>query len=345
VKSIVLLKPGEFTLREVDAPRPPSQDAVQVRVRKVGICGTDLHAFKGDQPFFNYPRILGHELAVEVVAIGPTDRAHDLNIGDRCCVRPYLNCGKCGPCLRGFENCCAHLQVLGVHCDGGMQELINIPIDKLHKAALKDEELAVVEMLSIGAHAVRRANVFPDEFALVIGVGPIGLGVSAFAQQAGAEVIAMDVNNYRLDFIRQNLEIDYTVDARQYVLEQLKSIIPNDLPTVVFDATGNSRSMMQAFNYTAHGGKLMFVGLFQGEVTFSDPEFHQRELSLLASRNASAQDFDHVIASLEQRKISVAPWITTRATPEQLVDEFPTWLNPENNVIKAMLEFDSGSAM
>jgi threonine dehydrogenase-like Zn-dependent dehydrogenase len=220
-----------------------------------------------------------------------------------------------------------------------MREVINVPIDKLHKAKLKDEELALVEMLGIGAHAVRRANITPGEFALVIGVGPIGLGVSLFAQVAGAKVIAMDVSQHRLNFARQHLNVDYTVNASEDVLAQLKAIIPNDLPTAVLDATGNPKSMQQAFGYTAHGGRLTFVGLFQGDVTFNDPEFHRRELSLLASRNATAQDFDHVITTLEQGKIDLTPWITHEAAPEQMVDEFSSWLEPQNNVIKAMLHF------
>lgn len=340
MKSIVLIEPGKFALKEASPPPLPARDEAQIRTRHVGICGTDLHAFQGNQPFFSYPRILGHELAVEVIALGPTDHPQNVQVGDICCVRPYLNCGHCGPCLRGFTNCCANLQTLGVHCDGGMREIINIPIDKLHKANLKDEALALVEMLSIGAHAVRRTSITPGELALLIGVGPIGLGVSLFAREAGAKVIALDMSQHRLDFAQQHLNVDYALNpANGDVMAQLKSIIPNDLPTAVFDATGNPKSMQQAFNYPSHGGRLTFVGLFPGDVTFNDPEFHRRELTLLASRNATAQDFDHVINTLEQGHIDLAPWITHQATPEQMIDEFSTWLNPQNNVIKAMLHF------
>ena len=180
MKSIVLTEPGKLELRDVPVPPPPGENEVQVRVRQVGICGTDLHAFQGHQPFFAYPRILGHELAVEIVEIGPAQATHGFKVGDHCCIQPYMNCGKCGACLRGNDNCCMNLQVIGVHRDGGMQELINVPIAKLHKALLKDDELAMVEMLCIGAHAVRRAQIVPGEFALVVGVGPIGLGAALF---------------------------------------------------------------------------------------------------------------------------------------------------------------------
>ncbi len=340
MKSVILTQPGTLKFQNTAEPESPGRDEVQVRIHRVGICGTDLHAFAGDQPFFTYPRILGHELAVEVLAIGDTQSEHNLNVGDHCCLRPYLNCGVCGACLRGFTNACMNMQVIGVHRDGGMREIINVPLDKLHKAkSLSDEELALVEMLSIGAHAVRRAQIIPGEYALVVGVGPIGLGVCQFALQAGAKVIAMDMNEGRLAFASQHIRIDHMVDAKRDVLEQLKAILPNDFPTVVFDATGNAQSMMQSFRYVAHGGRLVYVGLFQGDVTFNDPEFHRRELTLLASRNATAQDFEHVITAMEAREINVLPWITHHASPESIVTDFAGWLKPENGVVKAMLHF------
>lgn len=339
MKSIILKQPGLFELLDVPLPPPPGVDEVQVRVHRVGICGTDLHAFTGDQPFFTYPRVLGHELALEILEIGPTTIDHQLQVGSKGCLRPYLNCGTCGACRRGFTNCCMKMRVLGVHQDGGMREVINVPLDNVHiSTKLVEEELALVEMLSIGHHAVRRAPIRPGEIVLVIGAGPIGLGVAQFAHLAQATVIMMDINDARLAFARRQPGITHTIDARHDVLEQLNAIIPDDLPTVVFDATGNAQSMMKAFNYVAHGGHLVFVGLFQGDVTFHDPEFHRRELNLLASRNATREDFNQVILALEQRQVDVLPWITHQSSPEQMLTDFPRWLDPANGVIKAMLK-------
>jgi 2-desacetyl-2-hydroxyethyl bacteriochlorophyllide A dehydrogenase len=340
VKTIVLKEPHQFQLADTPLPPPPGQDEVQVRVRRVGICGTDLHAFTGTQPFFTYPRILGHELAVEVVAIGARSSEYDLEIGDLCCIRPYLNCGTCAACMRGNTNCCLHLQVLGVHQDGGMREIINVPIDKLHPSkTLTAEELALVEMLSIGCHAVQRAQIVPGEVVLVIGMGPIGLGVSQFAHLAGARVLVMDISDARLSFAAHQNGIEQCIDAKDDVVAQINSIIPDDLPSVVFDATGNAKSMMQAFQYVGQAGRLVFVGLFQGEVSFFDPEFHRREATLLASRNATAQDFQQVMEALETKKIDVKPWITHFSSAERMVEDFSNWLDPDNQVIKAMLSF------
>lgn len=341
MKTLVLDEPGRFFLIDTAPPPVPGAGEAQVAIRRVGICGTDLHAYRGRQPFFAYPRILGHELGAEIVALGPDENAQGLAVGDRVCVRPYLNCGVCGACRRGSTNCCSKLQVLGVHTDGGMRERINVPIDKLHRANdLSFDQLAIVEMLCIGSHAARRAAIVPGEFALVIGAGPIGLGTTQFAALDGARVIAMDVADSRLEQAAEQPGIEFVVDGRGDVLAQLQAITgAGDLPTTVFDATGNPASMMNSFGYVAQGGQLVFVGLVQGDISFNDPEFHRRETTLKSSRNATAQDFERVLTSLAQKTIQVDPWITHHATPEEMMKQFDSWTKPETGVVKAMLDF------
>ncbi|MCB0064030.1 MAG: zinc-binding alcohol dehydrogenase family protein [Caldilineaceae bacterium] len=340
MKTITLETPGQFTLTDTTPPTQPGPGEALVRVRRVGICGTDLHAFRGRQPFFSYPRILGHELGVEVVALGESEQSHSIAVGDLCAVEPYLNCGVCSACRRGKTNCCTKLQVLGVHTDGGMREEITVPIAKLHKAAgATVEELAVVEMLCIGAHAVRRAQLEPGEQVLVIGAGPIGLGTAAFAQLAGATVTMLEMNDRRVEFCQRHLGVNNFVTPGEDVPQQLEQLL-GDLPTTVFDATGNVHSMTQAFHYPAHGGKLVFVGLVQDDVTFHDPYFHSHELTLYATRNATSADFAYVVEQLNAGHLQMNPWLTHQATPEELIDVFPAWLQPETGVVKAMLTFD-----
>ena len=341
MKAIVLEEPGKLTLRESAAPEHAGKDEVLARVRRVGVCGTDLHAFAGNQNFFSYPRIMGHELAVEVLEIGPTNAELDYTPGDTCCVIPYLNCGRCIACRRGKSNCCTHMQVLGVHIDGGMREQFTLPADKLLKAdGIPVEQLALVEMLCIGAHAANRARITPGENALVIGAGPIGLATAQFAQIAGAEVAVMEMNPGRLAFCAEVLGIERLLDARHDPTGQVKQLLAGELPTVVFDCTGSAPSMEAAFAYVAHGGSLVLVGHVTGQISFSDPHFHARELTLLASRNATQADFNWVLAELRARSIDLAPWITHWATPETIIADFPTWLDPATGVIKAMLRFD-----
>lgn len=338
MKTILLDQPEHLSLIETTQPEGLAADEALVRVHRVGICGTDLHAYRGKQPFFSYPRILGHELGVEIVALGAD--GGELQAGDHCAVEPYLNCGECIACRRGKPNCCVNLKVLGVHTDGGMREYLTVPIRKLHRSAtLSLDQLALVETLGIGAHAVDRAQLEAGEFVLVIGAGPIGLAVIQFAQLAGVNVIVLDVNAGRLDFCRRQLKVEFTIQAGDDTLDQLQALTHNDLPTAVFDATGNPHSMMGAFEYVAPGGKLIFVGLFQGDVTFNDPHFHRREMTLRSSRNATSADFGRIIHLLEAGRVDTAPWITHRATCDAMIAEFPRWLDPQQGVIKAMVEF------
>jgi len=338
MQTIILDQPGQFRLTSTAAPEAPGPGQALVRVHRVGICGTDLHAFRGTQPFFSYPRILGHELGVEVLALDPAAPAGPIAIGDRCSVEPYLNCGTCGACRRGRQNCCVRLQVLGVHADGGMRECISVPIAKLHRSAsLSYEQLALVETLAIGAHAVQRAQIEVGEWALVIGAGPIGLATMQFARLAGAHVIALDVNAERLEFCRARGLAAHTIDGRDDPPAALQELTDGELATAVFDATGNLPAMARAVEYVAHAGRLTFVGLAQGDVSFHDPSFHRREMTILASRNALPADFTRIIGQIEAGAINTQPWITHQADGATMIETFATWLRPETGVIKAML--------
>jgi 2-desacetyl-2-hydroxyethyl bacteriochlorophyllide A dehydrogenase len=331
---IALEKPGRFIA--TDGP-PPSQAPGEalVRVHRIGVCGTDLHAFAGRQPFFNYPRILGHELGVEV--LDPGSEPHGLSRGDRCSVEPYLNCGRCIACRAGRSNCCAELKCLGVHVDGGMRPEIVVPARKLHRSrTLSYDQLALVETLGIGAHAVERANITQDDFVLVIGAGPIGLSVSQFVQVRGATLAVMDVLESRLDFCRRQFGGAHTVVAGPDAVDRLRAIGGGDLPTVVMDATGNAASMSGTFDLPAQGGRIVFVGLFQGEVGFNDPNFHRRELTLLASRNALPGNFREIIALIEAGRIDVTPWITHRFDLADTPLRFPE-IAADAGVIKTVI--------
>jgi 2-desacetyl-2-hydroxyethyl bacteriochlorophyllide A dehydrogenase len=326
-------------LRFVDLPEPeaPLAGEAVVHIRRIGICGTDLHAYKGNQPFFTYPRVLGHELAGVIESVG--DHADGLRAGDPVSIVPYMHCGTCIACRRGLTNCCVSLKVLGVHVDGGMRERITVPVSHLIKTeGLTLDQSAVLEPLSIGAHAVRRSGLREGDVALVIGAGPIGLGVMAFAKHRGAKVIAMDIKDERLSFCRRWAKADFTVNAaQQQVKEELAALTGGDYPTVVFDATGNAQSMTESFGLVAHGGTLVFVGLVKADVAFHDPEFHKREVTLMGSRNATREDFDLVMEAVVSGSIDVDSYITHRAPFERMIEHFDSWLKPETKVIKAMV--------
>ena len=342
MKTIILEEPGSFQLTDTELPGQPGPGEALLQVRRVGICGTDLHAFRGRQPFFTYPRILGHELAVEILALGPEEQDLALKVGDICCVEPYLNCGHCIACRQGKTNCCTSLQTLGVHTDGGMREQVILPANKLHLAEdVPLDHLAIVEMLCIGAHAVRRAAPQPNEWALVIGVGPIGLSTAQFAKIAGAKVIAMDISEGRLNFCRRELGIEHTVNVESDPVPQLENITGGDLPTLVFDAH-RKRQLDDGGPSTIWptAASWFLWGWCKIISPFMIPISTANELTILSSRNATAADFAWVVENLQSGAVNLSPWITHHASPEALVQEFPDWLKPETGVIKAMLTFD-----
>lgn len=338
MKSLVCVNPGSFEYREIEKPLLKPGHAI-LKIKRIGICGTDLHAFEGTQPYFNYPRILGHELSGELVDF---DNTPGFDKGEIVTFIPYFNCGICVACRMGKPNCCTHIEVCGVHRDGGMVEYLSVPSSSLvHGEGLSLDELALVEPLAIGAHGVRRTDIKNGENVLVIGAGPIGLGTMEFARIAGANVIALDMNESRLQFCKEKTGIKFIINAgAPDVYQQIAEVTNHEMPTVVIDATGNLKAINNAFQYMAHGGRYVLIGLQKGDIHFSHPEFHKREATLMSSRNATREDFETVIAAMKNKVVNPENYITHRAIFEGVKDNFSQWLNPANEVIKAMVTIE-----
>jgi 2-desacetyl-2-hydroxyethyl bacteriochlorophyllide A dehydrogenase len=337
MKALVCTTPYQFDYTV--APMPVAGDGeTLLKIERIGICGTDLHAYEGTQPYFNYPRILGHELAATIVET----KAVGFSIGDAVTIIPYMHCGACIACKSNKHNCCVNMQVFGVHIDGGMREFVTVPDTALVKSGgLSLDELALVEPLAIGAHAVKRANIAPNEFVLVMGAGPIGIGIAQFANIAGAQVIIVDVNDSRLDFCKNLLDIKHTINPLTHnVVDVCKLITNNDMPTVVMDATGNLNAINNAFAYLAHGGRYVLVGLQKEHISFSHPEFHKREATLMSSRNANTQDFNYVIDCIQKGLVKPSSLVTHKVSFTEVTDHFESWLNPATGVVKAMVVFE-----
>ncbi len=339
MKAISLDQPQQFRRIEVPEPDAPGAGEVLVRVQRIGICGTDYSGYLGKMPFFSYPRIPGHELGVEVLAVG--EGVTNVQPRDRCSVEPYMNCQQCFSCRRGNGNCCENLKVIGVMTDGGMRERILLPARKLHPAnVLTPDQCALVETLAIGCHAVDRGHPVLGENVLVIGAGPIGLSVIEFAKLSGARTFVMDMNEQRLAFVRNTMGVPNTIltkgDGAE--LEQLKAATDGNLAQVVIDATGSNKSMSHALNYVGFTGRLVYVGITTLDLSFGHPLMHRREMTLLASRNAHPKDFTRIIKLIEEGKINTQPWITHQAKFDDMIEAFPSWLKPESGVIKAVVE-------
>ena len=335
MRSLVCYQPGAIAIEE--RPRPqPGEGEVVVRIRRAGVCGTDLHIFEGSHPFLEYPRVIGHELSGEVADRGP---GCTIPIGQQVYIIPYLACGACVACRRGKTNCCQRIGVLGVHIDGGMADYVCVPEANVAPAdGVTLDQAAMVEFLAIGAHAVRRANPLHGDRILVVGAGPIGIGCMLFAGLQGGSVTALDLRQDRLDFCRKRLGVHHAVPAGSNVSEALSELTAGDFFDIVIDATGNAKSMMAGLDYVAHGGTYVLVSVVRDTICFADPEFHKRETTLMGSRNATHEDFSKVFDAMRKGRVPTNALITHRVPLEEAPGGFPLWIKPEAGVIKALIE-------
>jgi 2-desacetyl-2-hydroxyethyl bacteriochlorophyllide A dehydrogenase len=335
MKSVVCIAPGDLQL--LDRPLPEAgPDEVLLRVRRIGLCGTDMHIFRGTQPYLAYPRVMGHELAGEVAA---APAGSGLAKGDPVYVMPYLSCGTCVACRRGKTNCCTRIEVLGVHRDGGMAEYLALPSRFVFKAdGISLDDAAMLEFLAIGAHAVRRAQVTGGQRVLVVGAGPIGVAVALFARLAGARVTVLEGREDRLAFCRDVVKVAHTVPLGDGDRELLAAHTDGEFYDAVFDATGNAAAMERGLDFVAHGGTYVLVSIVRDRIGFSDPEFHKRETTLLASRNATAEDFAAVLAAMKAGQVPTSRMKTHRTTLAEFTGVLPQWMDPAAGVIKAVIE-------
>ncbi|WP_111977371.1 zinc-binding alcohol dehydrogenase family protein [Algibacillus agarilyticus] len=337
MKSIVCVEPGFLESKQVDKPFP-KQGEVLVKIKAIGICGTDIHAFGGNQPYFQYPRVLGHELSGVIETLG---EGSNLKAGASVYIIPYLSCGQCAACRNEKPNCCSNIEVIGVHRDGGMAEYIVVPESAVVPTdGLDFKDMALIECLAIGAHAVRRAAITSNDTVLILGAGPIGIGALQFAQVAGARVIVSDVKEDKLAFCREEYDVSGTVNALGDMKAELEQLTDGEFPSVIIDCSGNPKAMESAFYNLGHGGRIVFVSVVKASISFDDPEFHKRETTLLGSRNATKQDFEHVVACIRDGRVKGRSFVTHTGKFSNLIEDFTQWVKPESGVIKAVVEMD-----
>ncbi|PZQ94597.1 MAG: dehydrogenase [Cereibacter sphaeroides] len=337
MRVVVCPQPHQIAIETRDMAVANTDEAL-LRIKRVGICGTDYHIYGGLHPFLNYPRVIGHEISA-VVEQAPAGSG--FTAGQLVVVNPYIACGTCRACAAGKPNCCMRIAVLGVHKDGGMAELLALPLRNLVPAKdLDADQAASVEFLAIGAHAVRRGEVAPGMKVLVIGAGPIGLGTALFASIAGAEVTIADRNLDRLKLVLSLKQFDRSLLVDADFPAAVAAATNGDGFDVVLDATGSPASMEASFAHVAHGGAMVLVGLVKAMISFDDPEFHRREMSLLASRNATREDFDNVILAIRNREIDISRLVTHRTTLDRVTTDLPRWAKDKAGLIKAMVEFE-----
>ena len=341
MKTLYFDEPKKIRTTQTDAPSTPAPGEAQVKTHRVGVCGTDIGGYLGKFPFFKYPRIPGHELGVEVIAIGKG--VTNVKVGDKCSIEPYMNCGECYPCKKGNSNCCIKLEVIGVMCDGGLRERFNIRADKLHVGnKLSYEQLALVETLAIGCHAIDRGGVVAGDDVLIIGAGPIGLSALEFARVKGARLAVMDLSQDRLDFCKQTYGIECGIVPQQdgSEMQQVLDFTDGNGFALVVDATGHHGSMSGAMKYAAPTGGLVYIGITKQDLVFPHVAIHKPEVTILPSRNALPKDFPYIIDLIEKGTINTAPWITRRMAFDDVPEQFPELVTPAPGAIKTIIEMN-----
>jgi len=337
MNTLVCPEPRKMVYQQVEKPIPKANEAL-IKIIAAGICGTDIHAWAGNQPFFSYPRVLGHELCGEVVALG--SEVKHLHIGQRTALIPYVSCLRCGACRSGKTNCCENISVIGVHQDGGFGDYLSVPAANLLAVDdLPAETAALIEPFAISAHAVRRAGLQPDEDLLVVGAGPIGLGVAAIAKASGANVIVADTSEFRRQHVTDTLglpvlnplDADFEMALRQHCSGMLAA--------KVIDATGSPQAMNNTISLIRHGGTIVFVGLFKGDLQFSDPEFHKKETTMMGSRNATLEDFTRVRQLMGEGKITAGMMLNQHFEFASLAEVFEEQVINNRQLIKAVIHF------
>ena len=313
---------------------------VLVRVRTVGFCGSDLNTFRGLNPLVSYPRVPGHELAGTVEAAGDEVPA-SIRVGEDVTVVPYTACGACPACRQGRVNTCRNNQTLGVQRDGALTERIAVPWASVLRAeGLSRRELALVEPLAVGVHAVARGRVAPGDVVAVLGTGAVGLGAVAGAARSGATVIAVDVDDRKLATARR-AGAAHAVNARSTPLhDALQSITGGDGPDVVIEAVGLPETFLSAVAEVAVAGRVVYIGYAKAPVGFDTTQFVRKELDILGARNATADDFRGVLSLLHARLFPVDDAVTRIVALDAAADALRDWDADPGAVTRIHVDLD-----
>lgn len=337
MRAIVLRQPGSAELVNVPEPQP-IKDQILLKVRRVGLCGSDLNSFRGLNPLVSYPRILGHEIAATVAELNPSHP--EWQPGTPVTVSPYTACGRCASCLRGRPNACQHNQTFGVQRDGALAELISMPADRLYRADLSLKELCLVEPLTVGFHAVARGRVTAEDVVAVFGCGGVGLGAIAGAAFRGATVIGVDVDDAKLATARKAGATHTVNTAASDLHEQLAQLTGGRGPDVMIEAIGLPQTFRAAVEEVAFTGRVVYIGYAKKEVAYDTRLFVQKELDILGSRNAQPQDFRDVIQMLEAKRFPVEDAVTHSVPMEEAPGILAAWDREPSRFGKIMIELD-----
>jgi threonine dehydrogenase-like Zn-dependent dehydrogenase len=337
MQAVILKSPGVVELGAAPLPSPQPGE-VLLRVRMVGLCGSDLNSYRGRNPLVSYPRIPGHEISATVAALGPGVPSH-IAVDALVTLSPYSHCGQCASCRRARPNACKFNQTLGVQRDGALTEHIAVPWQKLLVAdGLSARELCLVEPLTVGYHSADRGRVTPEDRVAVLGCGTVGLGAIAAAVHRGATVIAVDVDDAKLELARR-AGASHLVHSRNEPLhDRLLDLTAGHGPDVVIEAIGLPETFRAAVEEAAFTGRVVYIGYAKEAVSYDTRLFVQKELDILGSRNATQQDFAGVIEILSKRTFPLEATVSKVVSMSGVPGALRDWDLDPPSVSKILVE-------
>ena len=323
MQAIKLEKPWEVACVDIDRPTRKEGEAL-IKVKAAGICGSDIGAFRGTNGLVSYPRVIGHEIAGEVVEIGPNKKG--IKAGDRVVVDPYLYCGHCYPCSIGRTNCCEHLRVLGVHVDGGMCEYFTHPADMLVKIpeGMNWVQAAMAEPLTISLHGIHRGGLKAGEYCAVIGAGPIGLVAGLVAQAYGAHAILLDIVDERLQFAKK-LGIEHVVNSmdKEKAIEEIRKITGGTMAQQVMECSGSNAAIRGTLDFVSNAGRITLTGWPKKETSIPTDLITKKEVDIRGART-SAGEFKEALDLINSKRVDMmqvlTKTITAKEAPATIID-------------------------
>ena len=337
MRALIIKQPGEASIESVPLPKV-EHGKMLLRVRMVGLCGSDLNSFRGKNPMVQFPRIPGHEIAATIVEGVSSFPA--LAAGANVTMSPYTNCGKCASCLRGRPNACAFNETLGVQRDGALTEFITMPPEKLHPATLTIKELCLVEPLTVGFHAVARGRVTSADIVAIFGCGGVGLGAIAASHFAGATTIAVDLDDDKLHLAKKAGADHIVNSAKSPLHEQFLELTDGRGPDVIVEAVGHPQTFRAAVEEVAFTGRVVYIGYAKEPVAYETKLFVQKELDILGSRNALPEDFRTVIKMLEEHKFPVEDTVGSIVSLDDAPRILEAWSSNPSKFTKIMVQLD-----
>jgi threonine dehydrogenase-like Zn-dependent dehydrogenase len=337
VRALVIKKPGQAEIRSV--PKPVATDgSLLLKVHMVGLCGSDLNSFRGKNPLVSFPRIPGHEVSATIVE----GSRHDPSLapGMNVTLSPYTSCGACASCRRGRPNACQFNETLGVQRDGALTEYVAVPAERIYPANLSLKELCLVEPLTVGSHAVARGRVTAGDTVAIFGCGGVGLGAVAASSFRGAQTIALDMDDEKLEIARAAGATHTIHTGVEKLHQRLNEITNGQGPDVVIEAIGSAEIFRTAVEVIAFTGRVVYIGYVKDLVTYETRLFVQKEIDILGSRNAMPEDFREVIRMLEEHRFPVDKAVSSIVALEEAPRALWAWSENPSRIKKIMVRLD-----